>query len=421
MGLFGIFLYLIAAYIRPQDFMLFMLGFPVVDVIAGATIFIGLLSLMSKKRPVALPQNYLIILFLLAIFLSNIINDHPDAAVEQFIFFLKRAAIFFMLLFIINSSQKLKWIINFIVLLTVFLVIQAVYQSIHGIGLAGQPLMPGYEDIRVTWIGMWNGPNVLCLLFVIALPFTLEFAFGPYSILWRLINLFFTAILSYGVYLTNSRGGFIAFLTIIPLYFWNRFKKIYIIIIILILILPARYFAPSRMSELSSEEESFHQRSWLWEQGLNMTRENPLFGVGKGQFKQRTYERLIAHNNFVQNMAEMGLVGLFLYVGIIYLSFKGLFVAQRALVKTKENVDILSIIRAIFISLIGFNIVTFFVNMEMDPLFIWLGLSAAAINIVRHKVNDISLKFSLKDIRNIFLIMIGIGFIIYLVAVKDIL
>lgn len=414
MGLLGIFAYLIVLFVRPQDFMPFMLGFPIVDVVASLTIFIGFMNLIAQKKSISLPQIYFIILFLLAVFLSDIANNNLDAAIEQTIFFLKMAAIFFMLILILNSASQLKKAVNFIVILVILLAVQSIYQSIHGVGFAGQSLMPGYEENRVRWIGLWDGPNVLCLLFVITLPFTLESTFTSRSALWRLINLFFTAVLSYGIYLTNSRGGFIGFLSVVFFYILSKSKnkkKALIIGLFSVLIfigLPK----PSRMADMKGET-SAHERTWIWEQGINLFREKPILGIGRGQF------HVVAHNNFIQNLTEMGLIGAFIYVSLMYLSFKGLFIAYHTF-RTKEDFKMMSLIRALFISLVGFNVVTLFVNMEHDPLFVWLGLCATTMNIAHQGKNKSSLRFSMKDAIFVFFIVIVVTIGIYIAAIKNI-
>ena len=415
----GIYAYLIAQFIRPQDFMPFMLGFPVVDIIVSLTLLFGLMNLMKEKKLIVLPQTYLIILYLFAVVISNVVNNNSDLIAERFIFFLKGAAIFFMFLSVINSKQELKRTLFFIIILTVFLAIQAIYQSKYGINFSGQTLTPGYDEIRVRWVGMWDGPNVLCLLFTIAIPFALEFVFGPYSVLFRMVNLVFTFLLSYGIYLTNSRGGFIAFVATIFFYFLFKIrdKKKGIILGLSLGLTLVMFLAPSRMSEIRGES-SAHQRSWIWERGINLFMEKPILGIGKGQFRSEHGE--VAHNNFVENMTDMGLIGLFLFIGIIYLSFKGLYIVYGILMKTKKNIKMLSLARCLLVSLVAYNVSTFFVTMEHDIMFLWWGLCAVAFNIAKNEIPKMQFRFSLGDARNISLIMMTIIAVVYIIVTKDI-
>ena len=68
-----------------------------------------------------------------------------------------------------------------------------------------------------------------------------------------------------------------------------------------------------------------------------------------------------------------------------------------------------------------FAVVTFFITMELDILFLWFGLSAAAFNIARAEIGDIELKFSIKDYMAVFLIIIMLGAVIHLVVFKKVL
>lgn len=428
MGFLGIMAYLIQMYIRPQDWMSFMYGFPLVDLIGGITIIIALFSLTEKKRQIALPQLYFMLLFLFMVFLSNIFNNQIRIGVEQFILYTKRVAVFFMILCLVRSGRQLKIVISVMIILTVLLAIQAIYQSRLGIGLAGQPLVElhGFGGGRASWIGAWDGPNVLCLLFVVAIALSLGFITRSYNLLWRYANCIFIIIMTAGVYVTNSRGGFIGLLMVILAFFWVKLIKkkrltvrLLVVLIAMGLILAGLKFGPSRISELNTEETSAHERKWLWENALNNVRDNPFFGVGKGQFYVSSYSS--AHSNYAQNMAEMGLPGLFLYIGFIYFSTKGLLQIIKAYDNNKKPTALAGIPQTLLISIAGFAAITFFLTMELDFSFVLFGLYAAAFNIAKKEKPDLYLKLSFKDVANVSCAMLGVIFLIYLVVIKGIM
>lgn len=74
---------------------------------------------------------------------------------------------------------------------------------------------------------------------------------------------------------------------------------------------------------------STQMRYEAWATGLDMFHKSPVYGVGAGQFGEHHY--LTAHNSFVLTLAETGLPGMILFVAIIYVSFKSLFVGLRQL------------------------------------------------------------------------------------------
>lgn len=419
----GIFAYLIEVYIRPQDWVSFLYAFPLVNVIAGITIAIALFTLFENKDALRLPHMYALILYLVLVLASNIFTGHSDEAIGIFVIYLKRAATFFMLVFILRNSRQLKRVLALIVLLSVVLAVQSIFQSHYGVMVQGQKMA---SENRVAWVGAWDGPNVLCLLFVMATAFSLGFLSKPYSTLWRVLNLLFTITLVYGIYLTNSRGGYLGLIAVVGFFIWNKFMrrkrlaiKIAACLIGAALVALALKMAPSRMSELSVEEESAHERAWLWESGLNMVRDNPAFGVGKGQFRVAQYTA--AHNNFVQDMAEMGYPGLFLYIALMYLSFKGLYAVMRSKAASGKESMISNLSGVLMVSMVGFNVVTYFVTMDLDFLFICLGLCAAALKIARTETGDVRFRVSIKDLGIVFCAMFAVVFTIYLIAVKEII
>lgn len=423
MGMAGIFAYLTEVYIRPQDWVSFLYAFPMVNVIASVTIAIALFALYENRDALRLPHMYVLLIYLVLILTSNIFTGHSDEAFDIFLLFVKRAATFFMLIFILKNSIQLKRVLELLVILSVILAIQSILQARFGIMVYGQKM--AMED-RVAWVGAWDGPNVLCLLYVTAVAFSFGFLSKPYNVLWRIANLLFIGILMYGIYLTNSRGGYLGLIVVIGFFVWNGFIrgkrftiKLIACLIGIVAVAVALKLAPSRMSELSVQEESAHERSWLWESGLNIVRDSPVFGAGKGQFSVAQYTA--AHNNFVQDMAEMGFPGLFVYILLMYLSIKGLYSILRSKAASRQNILISNLAGSILTAIIGFNIMTYFVTMDLDFLFICLGLCAATLKIAKAEVGDIRFKVSIVDMGLVFCVMCAIVFSIYLIAVKEIL
>ena len=66
------------------------------------------------------------------------------------------------------------------------------------------------------------------------------------------------------------------------------------------------------------------RRAEAWATGLDMFKHSPIFGVGARLFNEHHF--LTAHNSFVLTLAELGLIGMMLFVTFIYLSFKTLIV-----------------------------------------------------------------------------------------------
>ncbi|MBI2870414.1 MAG: O-antigen ligase family protein [Candidatus Omnitrophica bacterium] len=425
MGLLIIFLYLVALFIRPQDWYSGMIGVPVVDMILSVGILAALLCLMQQKKSVFLAPTRFLIGYLLLCFITNAVRGDFASGFGQFVFYVKRAAPFLMLLAIPNSFQDVRRVLKCIVFLIAFMAVQSLYQRHTGVGFAGQEMFTAnYELGRAVWVGMWDGPNVLALLFVTTFPIALEFALSKgANPLSRLFYFGVCGLLLAGIHVTDSRGGFLAFLATLAVAIWLRVqnKKKAAVMGALTVFLFFTFLAPSRLSQLTTEEKSAREHTWLWEQGLNTLEANPVLGVGKGQFGRYTGSReSLTHNNFVQNFAEMGLVGFFVYCGMFYVLLKGLHRVLRHNARHADGLDPGQLARPIFASLVGYAATTFFVTMELDAMFLWWGLGAIVLVLAQRELKLEPLKFSLPDAGRVGFGMLGILFCVYLLAVKEI-
>lgn len=413
MGTILLFIYLFNLYVRPQDWLPVLYGWPVDYLIIIPALLIALLAKGAEgKRLANIPQYKLIAALLAIVFLSNAANGYFVFGIQEFIYCAKKAAIFVLVLLVVKSAKSLKNAMFFIVMLSAFIAIQGISQYlIGGFGFAGQDFYHSGEGLRTTWVGLWNGANVTALLLNIAVPFALEFGFGPYPQIQRIISLALGAALIWGVYTTNSRGGFVTLIAILFLYPLLRLKKkkIAIIIGILFAAFTVIYFAPSRMGELSTDEESAHIRTRLWGNAMDMFKKSPLLGIGKGRFIEddENWRHMMAHSNFMQNLGETGGIGIFVWMALIYFSVKGLYQISKWKPTPGTKEDLLkSLSRALIVSMLGFNICTLFVTMDIDIFYLLLGLCAAAINIAHREIKPVRMRFTFKDVRNVCAIIV---------------
>jgi O-antigen ligase len=294
-------------------------------------------------------------------------------------------------------------------------------QGLHGASSQiQQSSIYEYEEYgsRIFWIGDWDGPNVLALVFLFAIPFCLENIFKVSNRKFkRLLYLTTLILLTLGLKLTNSRGGYIAFICILAVFILMRFKIKYWPVVIVPLLLLIFIFSPKRMAIMDTGESSAHERTWLWEQGLNLGRENPVFGIGKGRFGQ--YAEKIAHSNYITNFAEIGYFGLFIFVALLYFSLKNAYLVYK--LARKNDLELSSLSRIILITTIGFYIATFFVSMELDILYVILALCSGLTFFIKEQDRKFTRTISAVDIVSIIIINFVIILGYWLIAEKHII
>jgi O-antigen ligase len=418
--------HLIAVLIRPQDWKdSFFTGYSIVFFTATLTLLVGLLYWFNKKHRVAFHHTWFVVAFLLLVVISNLVNGNVALGIEMFIYYFKACAIYFMVLFLLDDVSKIKKAVLMFVVIIVFIAIQAEYQYRYGVNIAGHTTLAGYSDTRVTWTGMFDGPNGLCLVFIVALAFSLEMVFGPDAFPMKMLGVLFSVILLNGIYLTNSRGGLISLLAMGSVYLFNKLRgslrsRIFRMALIGICVgLVLIRISPSRMKSIDLEEESAAEHKWIWEQALVEFRQNPVLGVGKGNSRVQTVDGTLirAHSNILQNASEMGFVGVFIYVGMIYCCFKGLIMVLKLKEREREDQNRKSLSVATCSALAGFCTGTNFITFEVDPLFFYCGLSAVLLRDTLSKGFELGKFLFLRDIFLIFSIGIILVSTLYIVVI----
>src|SRR5690606_17871618 len=121
-------------------------------------------------------------------------------------------------------------------------------------------------------------------------------------------------LLLYGVYLTDSRGAFLAMLAMGGVWLWLR-RGLLVAGSLGAIGLAGMMMLPTRMQELDAGESSAYGRIETWYDGIQMFLANPVFGVGVGNFTEHTF--LTAHNSFVLVLAETGIVGYTVWLAMV--------------------------------------------------------------------------------------------------------
>ena len=400
MALLGLFAYFFCLYIRPQDWVAAVYNWPIDYIVFGFVLLFGLMTKADKVGSVVkMPHFRIMAVWVTIVFLSNLIKGNWDATTENLYRYFRFLIIFFSFALVIDSFRMLKWFLLFMIALTFALALQGIYQYHHGYGWAGQPL--GWLG-RITWVGLWDGMNVLCLLYVISIPLIWQFLFGPWGKFWKIVMLAVTPYILYAIYLTNSRGGFMALMIVVFLNFRRRLASFSGVILGVLLFAAFITFKPSRFGDFNDSDDSAAYRIQMWQEAFEMVRYNPVMGIGKGQFINYT-NKLIAHNSFLETMGETGMVGLLAWLSLLYISVRTLVQAKAALTDPQQ----LSLAEALLISILGYIATMTFVTCEFELMYVILALSMVVV-----RLSGVQVRFTMRDFRNVLLIQGG-GIVVF--------
>ena len=403
----GLLIYCFLLLIRPADWVPSVLHWPLEFTVLGLTGVIALVQALKGRATGEAPpisrMVQFVLLWLVAILLSNVSKGNFDAAGTITFEYIKKCIIALTFWLALRSIGNIRSLTLLMVILGGALGYQGIYQKAHGFGWAGQPL---YWDNRICWIGLWDGANVLSLVFVTAVPFAFEIILGKWNWILKAIALGSLGLMLTGLVLAASRGGWVALAVTTLIYFSRRVGKRGLIVGV-ILLAGCAVIAPSRLSRNDERDSSSTSgRIDMWAEGIEMYKSNPVFGIGKGQFMNYT-NMLIAHNAFVQNMGETGTLGLFAWIGLIYLAYKSLRTVRAASPYIADK-RILRMNDAVFASLTGYLSASMFISTDFDLLYLMLGLAGAMFIVTRRETGlPLEINFGRRDVRNVLCCVFG--------------
>jgi hypothetical protein len=378
-------LYLVTLIIAPQLWMPPFIGwrtdYLIYPMIAAAVVFSGRLAELFHFTV----HDWLFLALLVWMTLGAVVNGGSEASKEQIFEYARFFILYKLVIAATGSVDRSRQLMSFFVFLVVVLGVEAIQQklSVDGAGWANQGRGWIDPDVvaaggagRSRWIGIFDGPGVFCVLFTIALPFLL-IGTGKEQPPWRRSFSAALVLLVLGAtYCTGSRGGLLASLAVIGLFMLRSVVSLRVIFAICALAVTVYSVAPAYLTTINDQSNSTQYRVEMWAAGLDMIKENPAFGVGRGNFKSHSGKhggkRLIAHNSAVEIGGETGLVGLFLWLSLIYVSIKGAVEYWKSTDDTSHK----AFCTALVLGVIAYLISAMFVTLEYETFYLMLALCA---------------------------------------------
>lgn len=312
-------LYLALTIIRPQDYVPALAGIPLLPVVL--LLAFAAWAIRSGKNFDA-PQFLLLPVFLVVGMVSMVANHWLGGALDLLVRFGPTVIAFFVFAAACTSQRHVTVAMAVFVVCASVLAVHSIEQANTGVGWTGMTIG---EDGRVRYVGIFNDPNDLGLLFAATLPMAF-FLSSRGGFLRRLLWLAAAALLLYGTYLTNSRGAMLAVLVVGGIFVWKR-RGMFTAGVLGVLGLVVMRMLSSRMQELDPDESSAFGRVDAWYEGIHMFFSNPLLGVGPGNFTD--YNQLTAHNSWVLVLAETGFLGYTLWLAFTTYGFWMMMTVMR--------------------------------------------------------------------------------------------
>jgi putative inorganic carbon (hco3(-)) transporter len=396
----GLLLFMFVYFARPEDWVPGLSHIPLAK-IAGIMALLALAGSLGQFRQRIPLEVYLLILLVAQLFAAALLSPvWRGGAMQMTLGFGKLLLIVPLITAVVTTCRRLRWLIfSQAASLSAIAAIVIWKGRLYGGRLAG---IVG---------GSYDDPNDLALAIVLSLPLCLALLFLSRTWMGKLVWSVSMLAMTYAVFLTGSRGGFLALLVVSSVCLWEfaiRGRRRYLLLLAALAgvvfwqakgeMLAARFQGTfGDTSDTTAASTSSEVRRQLFWRSIEVTGEHPLFGVGPGNFDQISGLWHTTHNSYTLMSAEGGIPALILYLAILWCGFKNLRAASR-LVGARTEPGVLA--RALYASFAGFVIGSAFLSWGYVFLpYILVAYTTPLVSIARKSVAQ-SLKESARQAIN---------------------
>lgn len=381
-GIVLLVLYFVFEYLRPQSFAPQLVVFRLPLILSLLLIYYTFRRIDREIYRDSLVKTYLAFLVCSAIGIVAAFNNYWPYQLTKYLMVYLFAVTLPMVIALSSSVQRLRRFIAIFVLINTML---AIISMQHG-GMG-----PG---------SFLEDENDLALVLNMNIPFAYMLSQSPGGTWWkRWFYYLCFVILVLGVVHTLSRGGFLGLVVVIAgIFFYASHHRGKIIIGLLVLgAVVYTYMPPAYLKEIesiSNESDGTRlDRFYLWNHAYHMFLDNPVLGVGAGNYPFRLdeYEKQapgynpetqtfraghVCHSLYFTLFSEYGTVGTVIYAILIVLLFRRMAVITRRLLNyatpNPEAMLLHKLTQASKISLAAFLVCALFISVLYYPPFWYL-------------------------------------------------
>jgi O-antigen ligase len=258
--------------------------------------------------------------------------------------YLKVALVYLLAVNVIVSPRRVERLTWLLVLAIGYIGFRAVLDYVRGVNLIARG-----SRVQGAVGGLMQNPNDLALHMVVFMPLAAFVALRSGPPIKRLIAAGAAFAMMGAVVASGSRGGFIGLMVMLLVLavFAARQRPAMVfagalVVLCALPILPSSYWR--RVSSITDPSKDDYQsseaRKRLFGEAFDAFVENPITGVGAGQFKDYKPEKRVeawheTHNIWLQVASELGIFGLGVFTFLMVRAFSGVWQTRRLLARVR--------------------------------------------------------------------------------------
>ncbi|RKX64718.1 MAG: hypothetical protein DRP42_05945 [Tenericutes bacterium] len=377
---------------RPQEWLFpWLFGLPVLDVVVCLAIITTFMEVEQGKLriPKEKPQVYLLVGLWLATLMSHVANTYFEGVLQTLPVVFKICFFTGLLFCVLDRPSRLRKVAILFVAVSCIMSVHALMQEHTGRGFAGlapmyiKSIMGNPPYTRSFFFGIFGDPNDMAQMLATSIP--LAFAIPRRRscvtrlLCWSAVALMYAALLT-----THSRGGMLAFITVMVVMFALALPVKTLPVTIVMGLIVALALCPLGAAFL---DESAHNRIMFWGNANQIFKENPVFGIGYGMFWM-VGTKSAAHNAFVSCYTTIGLFGYWFWFLLIYLGIVGTWRSRVALMRpmTDEEAWLKRFAGLLIAAMAGFCSSSYFLSRTFLYPFFFLFAIMGALPVVVEKI-----------------------------------
>lgn len=375
----GVFIYLLFEYLRPYDLVpaLVHLKIPLVVIAVTAASFV--LRLARSKKMIWNNFGWLYLGFVSLIGFTVFSAENYFYAIQVFRVMLESFIMFVVCVNVVNNYGRMRKLIWLLLVIHLFFSLKGIYNYVYSIAPAGAQQTSGV--IGSFFLADEND-------FALALNIMVPFAYFAVIYSKRFYSKIMASIvltsLVLGVLASFSRGGWVGLIAALGFCFLRTRRKIVsfgfavLLLIVLSSAAPARYW--EEISTITdTEETTAATRLHYWKAAVRMYLDHPIVGVGanNGGLHMPDYVTGFAdpvtqwgrafHGTLPQVLAELGTIGIALYLAMIIMAFRYLLRIRRDALATGDRIEIVNYSDSIFGGIIAYLATATFLSTAYYP------------------------------------------------------